>query len=93
MDAGVTPPVGYHRWRAILRAMTVLGIDAARWQAIGRQVALAWAIQSEARPRQAMHNTPLPPERLATLRTHWLARSDDEIDAAFALGPARPASA
>jgi hypothetical protein len=90
MDAGFTPPVGYHRWRAILRAMTVLGIEASRWQAIGRQVALAWAIQSEARPRQAMHNTPLPPERLATLRTHWLARSDDEIDAAFASGP-RPA--
>jgi hypothetical protein len=90
LDAGVTPPVGYHRWRGILRAMTVLGI-AGRWQAIGRQVALAWAIQSEARPRQAMHNTPLPPERLATPRTHWLARSDDEIDAAVASGP-RPAS-
>jgi hypothetical protein len=70
--------------------MTMLGIDTARWQAIGRQVALAWAIQSEARPRHAMHNTPMAPERLATLRTHWLARSDDEIDAAFALGP-RPA--
>jgi hypothetical protein len=90
MDAGVTPPIGYHRWWAILRAMTVLDIDAARWQAIGRHVALAWAVQSEARPRQGMHNTPLPSARLAALRTFWLARTDDETDAAFAAGP-RPA--
>jgi hypothetical protein len=90
MDGGVTPPIGYHRWHAILRAMMVLDIDADRWQAIGGHVALAWAIQSEARPRQGRHNPPLPPARLATLRTHWLARTDDEIDAAFASGP-RPA--
>jgi hypothetical protein len=90
MDAGVTPPIGYHRWWAILRAMIVLDVDAARWQAIGRHVALAWAVQSEGRPRQGMHNTPLPPARLAALRTFWLARTDDEIDAAFASGP-RPA--
>jgi hypothetical protein len=90
MDAGVTPPIGYHRWWAILRAMIVLDIDAARWQAIGRHVALAWAVQSEARPRQGLHNTPLPPARLVALRTFWLARTDDETDAAFASGP-RPA--
>jgi hypothetical protein len=90
MDAGLTPPIGYHRWWAILRAMTVLDIDAARWQAIGRHVALAWAVQSEARPRQGMHNTPLPPARLAALRAFWLARTDTEIDAAIASGP-RPA--
>lgn len=90
MDAGITPPIGYHRWWAILRAMIVLDIDAARWEIIGKHLAMAWAIQSEARPRQGMHNTPLPPARLAALRTFWLARTDDEIDAAFASGP-RPA--
>jgi hypothetical protein len=87
MDAGFTPPIGYHRWWAILRAMTALDIDAVHWQAIGRHVALAWAVQSEARPRQGMHNAPLPPARLAALRTFWLARTDNEIDAAFASGP------
>ena len=36
------PPIGYHRWHAIIRAMTVLDVDAERWQAIDRLVALAW---------------------------------------------------
>ncbi len=87
MDTGALPPIGYRRWWAIIRAMVVLGIDADRWRSIGAHVALAWAVQSEARPRQNRHNTPLPAARLATLRTVWLARTEDEIDAAFASGP------
>jgi hypothetical protein len=38
------PPIGYHRWHAIIRATTVLGIDADRWNAIARLVALGWPI-------------------------------------------------
>lgn len=90
MDTGALPPIGYHRWRAIQRAMVVLDIDAARWTTIGKHTALAWAIQSEARPRQGTHNPPMAPTRLAVLRSHWLALSDDDIDAAFAAGSYAP---
>ena len=54
------PPIGYHRWHAIIRAMTMLGIDADRWNAIDRLVALAWAIHAEAQPTQDADNPPLP---------------------------------
>jgi hypothetical protein len=81
------PPIGYHRWHAILRAMTLLGIDADRWNAIDRLVGLAWAIHAETQPTQDATNPPLPAARLDALRAHWLARSPDELDAAFSVFP------
>ncbi len=80
------PPIGYHRWHAINRAMVLLGIDADRWSAIDRLVALAWAIHAEAQPQQDTHNPPLPESRLVALRAHWLTRTDDQLDEAFSAG-------
>jgi hypothetical protein len=77
------PPIGYHRWHAIIRAMTELGIDADRWNAIDRFVALAWAIHAETQPTQDADNPPVGDERLAALRTNWLNRTPDELDDAF----------
>lgn len=80
------PPIGYHRWHAIIRSMTLLGIDAARWSAIDRLVALGWAVQAEAQPTQDATNPPLAQARLVALRAHWLTRTDDELDEAFSAG-------
>jgi len=81
------PPIGYHRWHAIIRAMTVLDVDAERWQAIDRLVALAWAVHAEAQPTQDTANPPLPEARLAALRAHWLTRTSDQLDDAFSVFP------
>ena len=84
------PPIGYHRWHAIIRAMTVLGVHADRWNAIDRLVALAWAIHAEAQPTQDAVNPPLNQERLVALRASWLARTPDELDSAFDAFPFPP---
>ncbi len=86
------PPIGYHRWHAIIRATTMLGIDADRWNAIDRLVALGWAIHAEAQPTQDADNPPLPTERLVALRAGWLARTPDELDSAFDTFPFPPPS-
>jgi hypothetical protein len=78
------PPVSYHRWHATIRAAVMVGADAERWLQIDRNVGLAWAIQSEARPIQdAPGNRGLPPARLEELRSTWQAFSFDELDRAF----------
>ncbi|MGH3926513.1 MAG: hypothetical protein ACRDTT_27230, partial [Pseudonocardiaceae bacterium] len=81
--SGISAPIGYHRWHAIIRAMILLDIDAGEWAEISRLVALAWAIHAAARPRQDTHNPPLPDSRLAELRAIWLAASTEQLDAAF----------
>lgn len=86
MDVGGpdNPPIGYHRWHAFNRAIVVVGGDAERWRTVDRNVGLAWAIQSEARPEEDRPDNPgLPPERLAALRAQWTAMTADELDAAF----------
>jgi hypothetical protein len=78
------PAVGFHRWHAIIRAQVLLAIDAGRWTDIDRYVGLAWAIQSEAQPVQgAQANPAMAPERLASLRERWMARTPGQIDDAF----------
>ena len=84
------PPIGYHRWHPIVRATIMLGIDAERWTEIDRYVALAWAIQSEAKPVQDTENPGLSEERLQAFRETWLGRDLDEIDAAFDSFPYPP---
>lgn len=84
------PPIGYHRWHAIVRATIMLGIDAQRWTEIDRYVALAWAIQSEAKPVQDTENPGLSEERLQAYRDTWLWRDLDELDAAFDSFPYPP---
>lgn len=86
MDASgpTNPAVGYHRWHAIIRAQVVLGIDADRWTEIDRCLGLGWAVQSEAQPVQGTSaNPPMDAGRVTTLRDRWMARTPDEIDAAF----------
>ena len=61
----------------------MVGIDARRWTEIALYVALAWAIQSEAKPVQDTENPGLSEERLQALRDTWLRRDLDELDAAF----------
>jgi hypothetical protein len=85
------PPVSYHRWHATIRAAVMVGADADRWLQIDRNVGLAWAIQSEARPIQdAPDNPGLPAARLEELRSTWQALSFDELDTAFDSFPYPP---
>lgn len=86
MDASgpTNPAVGYHRWHAINRAQSELGIDADRWTEINRHLGLGWAIQSEAQPVQGDEANPgLSAERVAELRARWLERTPEQIDIAF----------
>lgn len=82
------PPVGYHRWHPLIRAAVMVGADAGRWLQIDRNVGLAWAIQSEARPfADAPDNPGLPSARLDALRSTWQVLSFDELDTAFDSDP------
>lgn len=93
MDVGGpdNPPIGYHRWHGFIRAVELVGGDAERWLMVNRNVGLAWAIQSEARPQEDRPDNPgLPSDRLAALREEWTAMSFDELDAAFDHDPFPP---
>jgi Ferritin-like len=81
------PPIGYHRWHAIIRAMVLLEIDATRWTELDRLVGLAWAIHAKAIPIQDTHNPPLPEATLTALRARWLAHTQDKLDTAFDSSP------
>jgi hypothetical protein len=79
---------GYHVWRAFIMASVMVGADAKRWLQIDRNVGLAWAIQSEARPvEDAPDNPGLLSARLAQLRLIWLQLSFDQLDTAFDSSP------
>lgn len=89
MDTGDEPPIGYHRWHAGIRAIQRLDGDAL-WTTLDQCVALAWAIQSVARPRQqAAANPPLPDAAIAQLRAVWLALDAGRIDRQYDLGSGR----
>ncbi|MEA2441115.1 MAG: hypothetical protein QOH76_2539 [Thermoleophilaceae bacterium] len=93
MDTGApgAPPTGYHSWHAIIRALVLLGADEQRWLRMDRNVALAWAIQNEARPADDTEdNPPLPEERLKALRAAWLVLDADQLDTAFDNDPLPP---
>jgi hypothetical protein len=80
----LNPAVGFHRWHAIIRAQVVLGISEDRWTEIDRCLGLGWAIQSEAQPVQGTGPNPaMDPDRVATLRERWMARTPEQIDDAF----------
>lgn len=75
--------VGFHRWHAFIRAVQELGDDT-RWEQIDRFVALAWAMQSVAQPRQGpIANPGLPQAEIERLRRRWLVMPRDEIDRRF----------
>lgn len=90
-SSGDQPPGGYHVWHAYIRAFVLLGADEQRWLGLDRKVALAWAIQNEARPaNDRPDNPPLPPERLAALRQAWLGLDVDKLNDAFDHDPLPP---
>ena len=93
MDQGAPgrPPQAYHAWHAYIRAFVLLGEDEQRWLRMDRNLGLAWAIQTEARPEDDNPaNPPLAPERLAALRHAWLALDFDGLDNAFDNDPLPP---
>jgi hypothetical protein len=82
-----SPPVGYHRWHASIRAIQLLNIGNTQWwETLDKLVALGWAVQSLARPRQQpTPNTPLSSSDLRQLRDAWLALSPDARDRQYDL--------
>jgi hypothetical protein len=86
MDLGGAPPVGFHRWHASIRAIQTFDQDG-WWVMLDSLVALSWAIQSLARPKQgSVANNPLPAEKLQQLRDAWLPLAPDQIDKQYDLG-------
>jgi hypothetical protein len=86
MDTGGAPPIGFHRWHASIRAIQTFDRDN-WWSNLDLLVALSWAIQSLARPRQAnVANRPLRTEKLEQLREAWLTLAADQIDGQYDLG-------
>lgn len=80
---GASPPVGYHRWHASIRAIQLLEIgDKAWWERLDELLGLAWGIQSFAKPRQRNDaaNPPIPDADLRALRTAWIGMDPDRRD-------------
>jgi hypothetical protein len=77
------PPVGYHTWHAFIRAMMLLGIDRRRWQAIAPLNALAWAVQTVAKPDTRVPSPPLPTATVRRLTRCWLPKDIARLDADF----------
>jgi hypothetical protein len=89
MDTGSAPPVGYHRWHASIRGIEIFDADPL-WPTLAQLNALAWAIQSLARPTQgSTPNPPLNADVLAGIRSAWLALSQDQLDRQYDLGSGR----
>jgi hypothetical protein len=78
-----SPPVGYHTWHAFLRAMMLLDIDSRRWREIAPLNALAWAVQTVAKPQQRTVNPPLPRSTVRALTWKWLPRTIEQLDEDF----------
>ncbi|UPZ32979.1 hypothetical protein MUK60_37435 [Streptomyces sp. LRE541] len=77
------PPRGYHVWHAYMRAMMLLDVDARRWRSIARYNALAWAVQTVAKPNLRTVNPELPKATVAGLAATWLPRGPSQLDAEF----------
>jgi hypothetical protein len=86
MDTDGAPPIGFHRWHASIRAIQTFDQDA-WWSMLDFLVALSWAIQSLARPKQGNNaNAPLPSATLQQLRDVWLPLTPDQIDREYDRG-------
>lgn len=87
MDTGNSPPIGYSRWHASIRAIQSLNpADPDRWTRLASLVALAWAIQSAQRPKQQDKPNPdMAADRLQELRDLWLPLTPSQLDAQYDL--------
>jgi hypothetical protein len=80
----VTPPIGYHRWYGMVRAMEVTLGDTQRWLHLARCIGLAWAIQSELLPEDdRQDNREMAPDRLQILRALWMNMDFSQLDTHF----------
>ncbi|MGW0422811.1 hypothetical protein [Streptomyces sp. NPDC003015] len=77
------PPPGYHIWFIFMRAMMLLGIDCHRWERIAPVSAMAWAVQTIAKPDQWNVKEPLPRATVAREAAKWLPRSITRLDRDF----------
>lgn len=77
------PPVGYHTWHAFIRAMMLLDIDRPRWREIAPLNALAWAVQTVAKPDTRVPSPPLPRRTVRQLTRLWLPKGIAQLDADF----------
>ncbi|MFG1670726.1 hypothetical protein [Streptomyces sp. Y7] len=77
------PPPGYHIWFIFMRAMTLLGIDRHRWECIAPINAMAWAVQTIAKPDQWNVKEPLPRATVAREAAKWLPRGITRLDRDF----------
>jgi hypothetical protein len=77
------PPVNWHLWHAIARAMTLLDIDAQAWTGIDPLIGLGWAAQSVAKPLPETVNPPLAPRVQRQLIRQWSGLSPEEMDTVF----------
>jgi hypothetical protein len=77
------PPMNWLVWHAIIRAMTMLDIDARRWNSIDRWVGLGWAAQSILKPRPEQVNPPMARKAARRLTLEWARRTPEEMDKAF----------
>ncbi|MDT0387737.1 hypothetical protein [Streptomyces dubilierae] len=77
------PPPGYHIWFIFMRAMMLLGIDCHRWERIAPINAMAWAVQTIAKPDQWNVKEPLPRATVAREAAKWLPRGVARLDRDF----------
>lgn len=104
MDADYSkdqPPVGYYSWYSFLRAFVLTtGATDPKWLTLGRNIALAGAVQQWAKPKDILsaptnpQNPPIDPAELEKFRAAYLGLDFDGLDAAFFsdpdLGPPPP---
>ncbi|MDO0915386.1 hypothetical protein QQM39_32600 [Streptomyces sp. DT2A-34] len=77
------PPPGYHIWFIFMRAMMLLDVDRPRWERIAPVNAMAWALQTIAKPTQMEVKEPLPRAVVAREAAKWLPRSVPRLDRDF----------
>ncbi|MEV4317124.1 hypothetical protein [Actinocrispum sp. NPDC049592] len=85
-----TPPVAYHGWYVLQRAMMLLGISPLRWARISPVTGFAWALQSIAKPSTRTPNPGLPASTVYQLRASWLPKSIARLDQDFRSMPYPP---
>jgi hypothetical protein len=84
------PPVGYHVWHVLLRAMMFLGIDRQRWGEMDPRIGFGWAVQTVAHPDEYAVNPPLPHRTVRRLAASWLSRTPERLDIDFQSFPYPP---
>lgn len=79
--------VGFHRWHASIRAIQLLGIgDVQWWEEVDKIVALGWAVQSFAQPKQQNVSNPrIANQDLTRLTNAWIGLSPAQRDRQYDL--------